>query len=116
MSSVGRSEARSRSPPNFYNFPVSNIYRITARPHLLREGPDKGHMEYVEFIATASDCTINWHETNYGQLAESFRRLVQSAIADNLIAILRTNEEVTFPGRYTAEQVQSLGSPRQGHD
>ena len=95
---------------------MSDTYRITVRPHLLREGPDKGHMEYIEFIATSGDYTMGWHETNYGQLPESFRRLVPAAIADNLIAILRTNEEVTFPGRYTAEQVQSLGSPRQGHD
>ena len=95
---------------------MSDTYRITVRPHLLREGTDKSHMEHVEFLATSGDYSTNWHETNYGQLAESFRRLVPAAIADNLIAILRTGEEVTFPGRYTAEQVQSLGSPRQGHD
>jgi hypothetical protein len=106
----------SRYPPNCYNFPVSDTYRITVRPHFLREGDFKGHMEYVEYIATSGDDTIGWHETNYGQLAESFRRLVPAAIADNLISILHMGDEVTLPGHYTGEQVQSLGSTRQGHE
>lgn len=46
----------------------------------------------------------------------SDRSLVPAAIADNLISILRTGDEVILPGRYTAEQVQTLGSTRQGHD
>lgn len=91
-------------------------YRITVTPHFLSEGEHKGHMEHVEFIATSPDNTMGCHETNYGQLAESFRRLVPAAIADNLISILRTGDPVTFPGHYTTEQVRSLGSPRQGHD
>jgi hypothetical protein len=96
--------------------PVSDTCRVTVRPHLLREGEFKGHLEYVEFIATSDDHTMGWHETNYGHLAESFRRIIPAAIADNLISILRMGNEVTFPGHYTAEQVESLGSPRQGHD
>ena len=95
---------------------MSDTYRVTVRPHLLREGEFKGHLEYVEFIARSGDLVLGWHETNYGQLPESFRRLVPDPIADNLISILRMGDEVTLPGHYTAEQVRSLGSPRQGHD
>ena len=83
-------------------------------PHFLSEGERKGHLENVEFIATSPANTMGWHETNYGQLAVSFRRLVPPAIADNLISILHT-DPVTFAEHYTAEQVPNLGSPLQGH-
>ena len=92
-------------------------YRITVRPHLLSEGEFKGHMEYVEFFADdGSGGSIQWWETNYGQLAESFRRLVEPAIADNLIAILRTNEQIRIPGEFTIDQVHALQSLKQGHE
>jgi hypothetical protein len=96
---------------------VQNTYRIAVSPHLLREGEFKGHMEYVDFFADdGKGSTIEWWETNYGQLAESFRRLVEPAIADNLIAILRTNEQIHIPGEFTIDQVHALQWLKQGHE
>lgn len=95
---------------------MSDNYRITVRPHFLHEGPYKGYMERVQFFAVSGDYTIGWYETNYGQLAESFRRLVPGVIADNLISILRMGDVVTFPGHYTDDEVQTLVSLCQGHE
>jgi hypothetical protein len=68
-------------------------YRITIYPDMLTEGGHKGHVEHVEFLAQSETGeTVHWWETNFGQLPESFRRLVQPAIADNLVAILRTGD------------------------
>jgi hypothetical protein len=85
-------------------------YTLCAQPMLLPEGPDKGHLDYVTFIAMSEGITAEkmWR-SNDCSLRERFGHLVRSELAMSTADLLRQGQTVDLPGTFTALQLCELG-------
>lgn len=85
---------------------MQTTYKLTAEPFLLIEGPFKGHLETVTFIATADSHSCTWLWVNDGTYISDFERLVSPELARDIVDRLRKGQTVEFPNRYDFSQVK----------
>jgi hypothetical protein len=91
------------------SYGANDGYKLTAIPVILSEGAFKGHLEYVMFRAAAGGATKKMFMQNRANLVERFKRLVDWAEAEIIVAKLRAGEELVLPGTYTFDQLKLLG-------
>lgn len=81
-------------------------YKLKAEPFLLIEGPFKGHLETITFIASSDSHSFKWWSVNTGTLVKDFQKIVSVELAKHIVEQLRAGETVEFPNRYEFEQVK----------
>jgi hypothetical protein len=52
---------------------MTEPFTLTAIPGLIAEGEDKGHLEFVTFVAENRIVTAKWTAVNVGTFIEDFR-------------------------------------------
>jgi hypothetical protein len=82
------------------------MYKLVATPHLLSEGPFKGHLERVTFIAANEFETHKWWTVNVGSFERDFRKIVSPELAESIVTRLLQGEIVEFPNHYELDQVK----------
>jgi hypothetical protein len=85
---------------------MAEPFVLTAIPQLLPEGPFKGHLEHVQFIASDGCTTHKWWSTNTGTYGDDFARIMPRAEANSLLSRLRQGETVTLPGFWAIDEVK----------
>ena len=85
---------------------MSEPFTLTAIPTLLVEGDDKGHLEFVTFIAQNSQSTEKWTAVNIGTFAGDFAQIVDAGTAANIVRRLRSGEQVLFPGFWHLHEIK----------
>jgi hypothetical protein len=81
-------------------------YKLKAEPFLLIEGPFKGHLETITFVASSESHSFKWWSVNTGTLVKDFQKIVSPELAKHIVERLRSGETVEFPNRYEFEQVK----------
>jgi hypothetical protein len=84
---------------------MAATFALTAIPSLLREGENKGHLEYVTFIATDGGYSKKWTSTNTGTYVQDFALIVDAGSAQHIVDQLRRGETVLFPGLFELDQL-----------
>jgi hypothetical protein len=82
-------------------------FALSAIPHLLREGENKGHLQYVTFIATDGIERHTGSLANVGTYAEDFALIVDAGYAVLFMERLHNSETVLFPGLFARDQIQN---------
>ena len=95
---------------------MSATYSLTAIPWLMTDGVNKGHLEYVLFVARNGMETYKWSSTNGSTFVEYLKQLVAPDKAMDIYARLRRGEPVRFPARFDVKQIRDrlsgVGSER----
>ena len=84
---------------------MSQTYVITVVPNLFAEGPSKGNLESLTFIASHGNDKHRWLAVNDGELVDDFSRLVGSS-AEEIVGCLRRGQTVTLPRCFTVEEIK----------
>jgi hypothetical protein len=85
---------------------MQKIYKLKAEPCLIIEGPLKGHLQTVTFIACSDSHSFRWWSVNTATLVKDFQKIVSPELAIHIVEQLRAGETVEFPNRYEFEQVK----------
>lgn len=75
-------------------------YKLKAEPFLLIEGPFKGHLETITFIASSDSHSFKWWSVNTGTLVKDFQKIISLELDKHIVEQLRVGETVEFPNRY----------------
>jgi hypothetical protein len=68
---------------------MARTYKLKAEPSLLVEGPFKGHLETVTFLATADGEEHKWWAVNVGTFEQDFSKIVSPELAKHIVMELR---------------------------
>lgn len=86
---------------------MAETYKLAARPFIFPEGPFKGKLKGVIFIATSPTHTNQWFMINCGQFGDCFSKLIPlipHKLVKEIMAALIRGDDVEFPGLYLKEQ------------
>jgi hypothetical protein len=72
----------------------------------MTDGANKGHLEYVLFVATNGMETHKWSSTNTGTYVEDLSRIVPVGNAEDIYTHLLRGEPVLFPVLFDLDQVR----------
>jgi hypothetical protein len=84
---------------------MTGTFTLTAKPSLFSEGQFEGELRSVEFIASSTTETVQWHVVNCGQLEKAFSKLIRQRLATEAVETLARGEDVEFPGSYRKHQL-----------
>ena len=85
---------------------MSEPFTLTAIPSVLREGKDKGHLEFVTFVAKNGAIEEQWTGVNVGTFADDFAQIVDAGSAVAILRRLRSGEKVVFPGFWHLDEIK----------
>jgi hypothetical protein len=85
---------------------MSEPFTLTAIPGVLRVGEDKGHLEFVTFVAQNGAIEEKWTGMNVGTFADDFAQIVDAGTAVAILRRLRSGEKVVFPGFWHLEEIK----------
>jgi len=84
---------------------MAATFTLTAIPCLLSEGEDKGHLEFVTFVASDGGYSKKWTSTNIGTYAWDFAKIIPHGNAVMILERLRRGHAVQFPGLFELNDV-----------
>ena len=87
---------------------MSGPYTITITPTLIAEGAHKGHLKYLQFVATDGSNTHKWGSVNTDTLAQDLRALF-GEWGTGILERLRAGEPVKLPRTLTLDEARSIG-------
>lgn len=91
-------------------------WKLSAKPWVLAQGPDKGNLECVTITATSGRITRNLLLQNHGlhldQLKTCFIKVLSNELVPGILATLRKDNVVDFPGHFTNHELFRLGFQR----
>jgi hypothetical protein len=85
---------------------MTEPFTLTAIPGLLAEGQDKGHLEFVTFVAENRIITAKWTAVNVGTFIEDFSRIQPREDATDIVSKLKAGTKVLFPGFWHIEEIK----------
>lgn len=88
---------------------MARTYKLILSPVLLTEGPDKGHLDYVTFVASCCDKTMKTFIVSRGDLGYMFANLFPAVEAAAIIHQLISGCDVELPGTFNALHLAELG-------
>jgi hypothetical protein len=95
---------------------MSSIWKLSVKPWIRAQGPQKGDLECVTVTATSGRITRNLLLPNHGlhldQLRASFRKVLSNELVPEILTMLRKDNVVEFPGQFTNHQLFRLGFQR----
>jgi hypothetical protein len=81
-------------------------FTLTAIPGIIGEGEDKGHLEFVTFVAQNSIMFAKWTAVNVGTFVDDFGRIIPADEAADVVSRLRAGESVRFPGFWALDEIK----------
>jgi hypothetical protein len=80
-------------------------FTLTAIPGIIGEGEDKGHLEFVTFVAQNSIMFAKWTAVNVGTFVDDFGRIIPPDEAADVVSRLRDGE-TDFPGFWALDEIK----------
>jgi len=81
-------------------------FTLTAIPGIIGEGEDKGHLEFVTFVAQNNIMFAKWTAVNIGTFVDDFAKFTSISEAANIVARLRAGETVPVPGFWALDEIK----------
>jgi hypothetical protein len=85
---------------------MTEPFTLTAIPGRVAEGEDKGHLEFVTFVAENRIVSAKWTAVNVGTFIEDFSRIVPKEDATAIVSQLCAGANVLFPGFWHLEEIR----------
>ena len=83
---------------------MHTAYELLATPYLIQEGPYKGQLKGILFVARSPANRMQWFAVNRGQFESCFSELLPDGLAAEIVENLMGGDKIAFPGRYRLEQ------------